>query len=329
MQVRSKNLKSLISGITIFAAIAVMISILSFTPAPRPAQRPVLKTIIIDAGHGGKLAGTHGLISREQDVTLDIALKLGKVMEKEFPELKIVYTRTTDATVLGGNSLGEDLNNRAKIANDAKGDLFISIHCNATPQPAGGWYAKRVIGYKNKVTYVGKGKKRRKKTIKAPIYESYWVKNMRVGTETYVWAADRSSSKGEAINQKDEGGEHFADSSNAEEVFEMNSPEAKIRAQIYEKKYFSNSVLLASYVEDEFRKAGRKSFGVKQRDKGIRVLQATGMPSVLVEAGFLTNKEEEEFLNSEEGQDEVVSNILAAFRRYKNELESPKTTNSR
>ena len=328
MQVRSKNIRSVCTTLAVFAAIAVLISIFSFTPAPVLAQRPVLKTIIIDPGHGGKLTGTHGLISREQDVNLDIALKLGKVMEKEFPELKIVYTRTTDATVLGGNTLGEDLNNRARIANEAKGDLFISIHCNATPQPPGGWYAKRIVGYKNKVTYVGKGKKRRKKTIKSPIYESYWVKNTRVGTETYVWAADRSSSKGEAINQKDEGGESFADSSDAE-VFEMNSPEAKIRAQIYEKKYFSNSVLLASYVEDEFRKAGRKSFGVKQRDKGIRVLQATGMPSVLVEAGFLTNKEEEEFLNSDEGQDEVVNNILAAFRRYKNELESPKTTNSR
>jgi N-acetylmuramoyl-L-alanine amidase len=70
-------------------------------------------------------------------------------------------------------------------------------------------------------------------------------------------------------------------------------------------------------VEDEFKKSGRVSYGVKQRDVGIQVLQATGMPSVLIEIGFLTNKEEEEYLTSKEGQDEVVSNIVAAFKKYK------------
>jgi N-acetylmuramoyl-L-alanine amidase len=65
--------------------------------------------------------------------------------------------------------------------------------------------------------------------------------------------------------------------------------------------------------------------GVKQRnDKGIWVLQATGMPSVLVETGFITNKQEEEYLNSVDGQDQVVDNILSALKKYKEELESTK-----
>ena len=75
-------------------------------------------------------------------------------------------------------------------------------------------------------------------------------------------------------------------------------------------------------VEDEFKNRGRISYGVKQRDVGIQVLQATGMPSILVETGFLSNKEEEEYLNSNKGQEEVVTDIAAAFRKYKQTMES-------
>jgi N-acetylmuramoyl-L-alanine amidase len=82
-------------------------------------------------------------------------------------------------------------------------------------------------------------------------------------------------------------------------------------------------------VEDEFKNAGRTSYGVKQRNyKGIWVLQATGMPSILVETGFITNKEEEEYLNSDEGQDEIVSNNLSALKKYKAEIETSKATTS-
>ena len=101
----------------------------------------------------------------------------------------------------------------------------------------------------------------------------------------------------------------------------MNSPEAIMRAQLYEQKYFANSALFATLVEDEFTKAGRTSEGVFQRDEGIRVLQATGMPSVLVEMGFLSNVEEEKYLNSEEGQNEIAHNLLEALRRYQATLE--------
>jgi N-acetylmuramoyl-L-alanine amidase len=277
-----------------------------------------LRTLIIDPGHGGPFHGTKGLISNEQDVTLEISLRLGDAIKKNFPGMKVVFTRTTDASVNNADNLRDDLRARAQIANQAKGDLFISIHCNATPQPAGGYYEKRVVGHTRKLAYVGRGKKRRKKWINAPIYKSYWVKNMRVGTETYIWKADRNEKKGEAINERDEG-EDVTDST--EESFDMSSPEARMRAQLYEKKYFDNSALFASLVEQSFASAGRQSYGVKQRDKGIQVLQATGMPSVLIEVGFLTNKEEEEYLNSDKGQDEVVQNIIDALKRYKDQLE--------
>jgi N-acetylmuramoyl-L-alanine amidase len=106
-------------------------------------------------------------------------------------------------------------------------------------------------------------------------------------------------------------------------MLDLTSPEAKIRAQLYEKKYFANSFALASLVEDEFKKSGRQGvWGVMQRNnKGIWVLQATAMPSILVETGFVTNKEEEEYLNSDQGQDEIVDNITNALKRYKDMLD--------
>jgi N-acetylmuramoyl-L-alanine amidase len=102
----------------------------------------------------------------------------------------------------------------------------------------------------------------------------------------------------------------------------MNTPEARMPALLYEKKYFVNSALFGTLVEREFAKSGRQSDGVKQRQIGIGVLQATGMPSVLIETGYLTNREEELYLSSKRGQKQVVGNILSAFRQYKEALES-------
>lgn len=209
------------------------------------------------------------------------------------------------------------------MANEARGDLYISIHCNAAGVKAGGWYAKRISGYTTKVIYTGKGRKRKKKSVSQPVYENYYVENKAAGTETYVWAADRSQAKSSYISGEDVSGENVVDSLN---ILDLNSPEAKIRATLYTKFYFRNSYTFARYVEEEFRKAGRSSHGgvLQRNDKGIWVLQATGMPSVLVETGFITNKREEEYLNSEDGQNEIVENIMSALKRYKDELESSK-----
>jgi N-acetylmuramoyl-L-alanine amidase len=298
----------------------ILLTFSSFTIDHGPAALK-LRTIVIDPGHDPCDQGTHGLISAEKDVTLEISLKLGEAIKTNYPNTKIVFTRTTDACVNNATNLHNDLHGRAQIANQAKGDLFISIHCNSTRQPPGGYYEKRVIGHKKKLVYVGKGSKKHKKWINAPIYESYWVKNTRVGTETYIWKASKQENKNDAINERAESGEDVTDSAAAEETFDMSSPEARMRAQLYEKKYFDNSALFATLVEESFAAAGRQSYGVKQRDAGIQVLQATGMPSVLIEVGFLSNKEEEEYLNSNKGQDEVVQNIVDALERYKNQVE--------
>jgi N-acetylmuramoyl-L-alanine amidase len=283
-------------------------TVASDKPHPAPPQKSPLHTIIIDPGHGGFDPGTHGLISKEKNVALSISLKLGKALQQAFPELKIIYTRTTD--IMPGNkpTLPEGIRYRAELANQKHGDLFLCIHCNSDGRDPGKYAIRRLVRYKT----AGRGK--RKKQV--PVYATTWVKNTTMGTATYIWKADRALPKGDAINQRETaGGENMGDSRNS--AFDLTSPEAKMRAQLYEKKYFANSALLGTLVQKEFVRSGRRSEGVVQRQVGIGVLQATGMPSVLVETGYLTNKEEEIYLNSKKGQNEVVSDIVNAFRQYK------------
>lgn len=282
-----------------------------------PSQNNRLHTIIIDAGHGGFDPGTHGLISKEKNVALSISLKLGKALQQAFPELKIIYTRTTD--IMPGNrpTLPEGIRYRAELANRSHGDLFLCIHCNSDGRDPGKYAIRRLIRYKT----TGRGKKK----VQVPVYATTWVKNTTVGTATYIWKADRNLPKGDAINQRETArGENMGD--NKGSAFDMKSPEAKMRAQLYEKKYFANSALLGTLVQNEFIRSGRRSEGVVQRQVGIGVLQATGMPSVLIETGYLTNREEELYLNSRKGQNEIVHNIVNAFREYKVRLEGLKPT---
>ncbi len=91
-----------------------------------------VRVIVIDAGHGGKAfpGATYGGV-KEKDINLAVALKLGALIEKELPQIKVVYTRKTDTAL--GKTLNEDLTARANIANKAGGDFFISIHANAVP----------------------------------------------------------------------------------------------------------------------------------------------------------------------------------------------------
>jgi N-acetylmuramoyl-L-alanine amidase len=284
--------------------------------------KKLLSTIIIDPGHGGLDPGAKGTHSTEADVSLAVSLKLGDAIKENFPDTKIIFTRTTD--VLPGNkpNKNEALRYRANLANSSGGDLFIAIHCNSAGRHAGGWYEKRVVGHETKYRMVKKGRKMVKKKYSEPIYETYWVENLVKGTETYIWALSKNDEKISSMTQNTNFyGE--IDSTITMKLPDPKDPEDAARMLIYTQNFFRKSLSMADLVEKQFIEQGRTSRGVKQRnDKGIWVLQATGMPSILIEIGFISNKEEEDYLNSEEGQDEIVANIVTALKAYKQKLET-------
>jgi N-acetylmuramoyl-L-alanine amidase len=263
-----------------------------------PAKTPKIKTIIIDAGHGGTDQGAKGKYSTEAQITLKLALRLDTLLRNEMPETRIVMTRTTD--------IYHHVREKANIANRENGDLFVCIHVNAAPP------RKTIAGYKSVASYKGKGKNKKKYFTKVPVYS--YSPSPAFGTSTYVWAADRSDEKSQGIIED----ERYESSAEVMDIPDVNSPESLIKARLWSQKFFKNSVKLASLIESEFVNIGRKSFGVLQRNHmGIWVLQATNMPAVLIETGFITNQEEEDYLNSENGQIEMTRAIANAVLKYK------------
>lgn len=284
---------------------------------PAQANRNNVKTIIVDAGHGGSDVGARGLVTNEATITLAVSLKLAKELRKELSGIKIYETRTTWA--LPGNNTNRVIANRyrAEFANSMGGDLFIALHCNATRQRAGGWYEKRVIGRVPKVRYIKKKRKKIKQTYYEPIYETYWVENTTKGTETYIWAVGKNDQKISSVKNNEEYYSEEEDSTGQLTLPDLNDPAEKARMLIYAQHYFRKSYLLANMVEKEFINDGRVSRGVQQRNHtGIWVLQATGMPSILIEMGFITNKEEEQYMMSEAGQEAIAKSIVNAVKNY-------------
>ncbi|TKB97542.1 N-acetylmuramoyl-L-alanine amidase family protein [Pedobacter cryophilus] len=251
-----------------------------------------VKTIIIDAGHGGQDGSTHGSFSKEKDVALTVALKLGREIEAKMPGVRVVYTRTTDVFV--------KLYDRIGIANREKADLFISIHCNSMPP----------IKQRYVIKYL-KGK---------PVYGYRSIPNpVTRGTETFVAGFNRLDEQDVAIREnasilleKDYKTNYGG--------FDPNDPESYIIFSLMKNAFRDQSIKLASLVQDEYIKEGRINRGVKEQ--GLAVLQRAGMPAILTEIGFISNPEEEKYINSDEGQGAIINNILNAIINYKKQIES-------
>jgi N-acetylmuramoyl-L-alanine amidase len=141
------------------------------------------------------------------------------------------------------------------------------------------------------------------------------------GTETYVLGLHRAEENFEVAKRENSVILLEDDYSTRYEGFDPHSPETYIMLALMQKVYFGHSINFARYVQDQFReRAHRKDRGVKQQ--GLLVLAQSAMPAVLIEVGFLTNPEEEQYLISEVGQDYIASAIFRAFREYKNTIES-------
>ncbi|HLV40139.1 N-acetylmuramoyl-L-alanine amidase [Xanthomarina sp.] len=224
--------------------------------------------VVLDAGHGGKDPGKPSKDGyKEKDIALKIALEVGKELEKN-PDIKVVYTRKTDVFV--------DLFRRGKIANEAKADLFVSIHCNAHHTQA-------------------------------------------YGSETYVLGINRNDTNFNVAKAENEVIYLEDDYEKNYEGFDPNSPGSFIGLTLMQEEYLDQSILLASLIQDNFTNSlKRKNRGVKQA--GFIVLHQTIMPSVLIETGFITNKQEGPYLNSSKGQKEMSTAIEKAILDYKHTI---------
>jgi N-acetylmuramoyl-L-alanine amidase len=237
---------------------------------PVSGQEYRIKTIVIDAGHGGVKPGAAGVRSREKEITLQVALKLGKKLQAEFPNIKIIQTRKSDVDV--------DWYRRAEIANDAKADLFISIHCNSMP--------------------------RGNKTTK--------------GTETFVGAYRRINEMDKGLKENEEilNDKSYKDKG----TYDPTDPQELILLSLYKSLYRSKSLALAKLIQKNFTEVNKRvNRGVKEQ--GLLILQRAALPSVLTEIGFISNVEEENYMLSESGQEEITTALLNAIKQYKKEVE--------
>ncbi|MBR3287271.1 MAG: N-acetylmuramoyl-L-alanine amidase [Bacteroidales bacterium] len=231
-----------------------------------------IRTVVIDAGHGGTDPGALGTLYKEKDITLKIALQLGKQMKAEYPDLKIIYTRETDKNVT--------LYQRADIANKASADLFISIHCNSV--------AGRSASPSGAETLV-------------------------MGTTKAAANLEVAKIENSVMLLEDDYEAHY-------EGFDPKSPESFILFSLYQNTFLNHSLDFAVAVQSELKKAGRVDRGVKQA--GVYVLWKTAAPSVLIEVGFMTNPTEEKWMYSASGTNKIVQSILAAFKKYKSNVDS-------
>lgn len=278
MVFKSRKLLSRKSFVRTILFSIVFITSSSFNP---PAKPYTLTRVCIDAGHGGHDTGCIGGKAKEKDVALGIALKLGKYIEDHFPEVKVIYTRKTDVFV--------ELHERAAIANNAKADLFICIHCNSACY---------------------RDKKKRKDVCNEETN----------GVETWVMGLHKSEANLEVSKRENEVVLLEKDYTKKYDGFDPNSPEANIIFSLYQNAYLDQSLRMASLVQGEVAKKGREERGVKQA--GFLVLFKTYMPSVLIETGFLTNPSEAKFLTSEKGQDAMAHSVFNAFKSYKSSVET-------
>lgn len=295
----------------IFGSVYTLVLLAGFT---LPAKKLSVNTIILDAGHGGRDPGARGWNGNwEKDIALAITLKLGYELEKSLPGVKLIYTRKGDTY--------PTLYERSDIANSNKGDLFISVHCNSRDAIV----RSEPNGTRTETYYVGKGKKRKKMTREVTVYKKVRYPNPARGLETYVWEPGHGAQKVDALAEA-ENAEIYKDPDYKNKYgggFDINSPEFFAKAALRTKKYFQRSVKLANHLQAEGADAGRVNGEVRQRSKGIWVLQATAMPSILVETGYVSNPTEEAYLASENGQKEMAGIIARAVKKYKDELEKP------
>jgi N-acetylmuramoyl-L-alanine amidase len=231
-------------------------------------------TLVIDAGHGGHDTGAVGAISKEKNLTLKFALAFGRMVERNCPDVKVIYTRKSDVFV--------ELYKRAEVANRNKADLFISVHINALP----------------------KGRVAR-------------------GFQTYTLGSSKRTGKNTGVTQnlevaKRENSVIFLEKDYKQTYhgYDPNSPESNIMFEFIQDKNMENSVELAKYMQRYVcRATGRQDMGAQQDN--LAVLRLSSMPGCLIELGFISTRDEEQYMNSKAAEEEYARGIFNAFLAYR------------
>ena len=248
--------------------LSFLVLLLAFSSAQNAFTQNHTFTVVIDPGHGGRDPGAVGANSMEKNIVLAVGLKLGELIKQNHPEVRVIYTRTTDVFV--------PLHERAAIANRANANLFISIHCNA-------------IGGARAAT--------------------------AQGAEVWVLGMDRSE-ENLAVAQR-ENSVIFLEEDYAIRYggFDPNDPVSYIIFEFLANEHLDRSIQFASLVQNQLvSRANRINRGVRQA--GFLVLREVAMPSVLIELGFISNRAEERFMMSAEGQRILANSIYEGFRQY-------------
>jgi len=222
-------------------------------------------TVVLDAGHGGKDPGAVGKFSKEKDLNLSLVLKMGELIKERYPDVKVVYTRSTDVFI--------PLQTRADIANKANADLFISIHTNSAES-------------------------------KAPS-----------GVETFILGTDRMEANLDVAMRENAVMKLEADYKTTYQGFDPNSIDSYIMFELMQNSYMDQSLRFAEQVQQRF--VGH----LNRSDRGVRqaafwVLLKTACPSILFEMGFISNPEEEKFLNQPASMAQMANALVNAFGAY-------------
>lgn len=250
--------------------------------------------IVLDAGHGGKDIGARGQFSQEKNLTLAIVMRLGRILNDSMKNVQVIYTRTSD--------IYPTLPERHEIANREGADIFLSVHINST--------ADRIERIQTGYRTVKHGKHKKKEPVYKIIRHHETSSN---GTMTLVLGSIRNGQKSQAIGEY---GENIIEEPG---LLNENDPQTAIIIAQYTQAFLGRSVSLGSKIQEQFASQGRTDLGVKQQS--LEVLAGSAMPGVLVECGFINNPQEEAYLNSEAGQNEVAMAIYRGLKAYKQDVE--------
>lgn len=227
-------------------------------------------TIVIDAGHGGRDYGCVGALTNEKTIVLDVSRRLGEIINRHHPEIKVVYTRDDDRYLT--------LQERANVANNARGDLFVSIHVNSVDK---------------------------RSRNRASVH----------GASVYTLGLHKSDNNLNVAMRENAVMELEQDYSAKYQGFDPTSSESYIMFELNQNSHVSNSLELASLMQGELiSTAGRADKNVRQA--GFWVLWAVAMPSVLVELDFICNPAMEKFLNGESGRKKCAEALANAIEVY-------------